>query len=397
MVTEVVSKMARPTRLSATFVRNCRVPGRFGDGRGGRGLSLLVKPMAAGGLSKTFSQRLRLNGKPIDIGLGPSDLVSLAGAREIAIENAKLARAGTHPKADSRRRAAVPTFAQAVERTIAMHAPSWRNPRTADHWRSRLTTYAYPAFGEQPVNAIGPTDILAVLSPIWHSRREQARKVKQHLHAVMAWSIGEGLRGDNPVDAVATALPRAGAPVEHRKALPYAEVAGALAKIWDSEAAETTKLAVEFLTLTAARSGEVRGATWDEVDEYTVTWTVPGSRMKAGRPHRIPLSKQAFDVLNRAREYWDGPDGLIFPSVTGKVMSDNTMSKLFRDNEIAGTPHGMRSSFRVWAAESGIDRVIAEMCLAHEVGTATELAYDRSDYFESRREVMGRWAAVAIG
>ena len=339
--------MPRPTRLSATFVRNCRVPGRYGDGRGGRGLSLLVKPMVAGGLSRTFSQRLRVNGKPVDIGLGPLDLVSLAEAREIAIENAKLARAGTHPKADNRRRAAVSTFAQAVERTIAMHAPSWRNPRTADHWRSRLTAYAYPAFGEQPVNAIGPTDILGVLTPIWHSRREQARKVKQHLHAVMAWAIGEGLRGDNPVDAVATALPRAGAPVEHRKALPYAEVAGALAKIWDSEAAETTKLAVEFLTLTAARSGEVRGATWDEVDEYSATWTIPGSRMKTGREHRVPLSKQALAVLDRAREYSDG-SSLLFPSVTGKTLSDNTLSKLFRDNKIAGTPHGMRTSFRTW-------------------------------------------------
>lgn len=391
VVTEVVT-VTRPARLSATFVRNCRAPGRYGDGRGGHGLSLLVKPMAAGGFSKTFSQRLMVSGKAIDVGLGPIEFVSLADARELAIENAKLARAGIHPKADSRRRAAVPTFAQAVERTIAMHAPSWRNPRTADHWRSRLETYACPTLGNRLVDAIGPTDILGVLSPIWHGRREQARKVKQHLHSVMAWCIGEGYRGDNPVDAVAPALPRGSVQVDHRRALPYADVAGALAKIWESDAAETTKLCIEFLTLTACRSGEVRGATWEEVDEYTATWTIPSSRMKAKREHRVPLSTRALSVLDLARKH-RGESNLLFPSVTGKAISDNTLSKLFRDKEVSATPHGMRTSFRVWAAErSDAPREIAEMCLAHEVGTQTETAYRRTDFFEQRRGLMEDWA-----
>ena len=389
--------LTRPSRLSGGFVRTVREPGRYSDGgRGSLGLSLLVKPTTSGGLSKSWIQRLRINGRPTHIGLGPLALVSLAEAREVAVQNAKSSRAGADPLADRRRRATVPTLREAAERTIAMHAPSWRNPRTADHWRSRLATYAYPTLGDRRVDAIGPTEILGVLSPIWHSRREQARKVKQHVHAVMAWAIGEGHRGDNPVDAVASALPRGSAQVEHRRALPYAEVAGALAKIWESNAAETTKLAVEFLTLTACRSGEVRGAKWDEVDEYTATWTIPGARMKTGHEHRVPLSTAALSVLDRAREYLDG-SGLLFPSVTGKVLSDSTLSKLFRDNKVAGTPHGMRSSFRVWAAEAGIDRVVAELALAHIEGSAAELAYRRTDLFEQRRAVMQAWAEAIAG
>ena len=390
-------KLTRPSGLSGAFVRTVKEPGRYSDGgRGSLGLSLLVKPTATGGLSKSWIQRLRINGRPTHIGLGPVVLVSLAEARELAVQNAKSARAGADPLADRRRRATVPTLREAAERTIALHAPSWRNPRTADHWRARLRDHAYPTLGDRRVDAIGPTDILGILSPIWHSRREQARKVKQHLHAVMAWAIGEGLRGDNPVVAVATALPRASAPVEHRKALPYAEVAGALAKVWESDAAESTKLCIEFLTLTACRSGEVRGATWDEVDEYTATWTIPGSRMKQQKEHRVPLSMRALTVLVRAREH-QGDSGLVFPSARGKVISDNTLSKLLRDNEIAGTPHGMRTAFRVWAAEcSDAPREIAEMALAHIEGSAAELAYRRTDYFERRRELMESWAA-AIG
>ena len=386
----------RPTRLSATFVRSIAEPGRFTDGRGSFGLSLLVKESTSGRMTKSWTQRIKAGERFRYIGLGPYPLVTLVEAREAAYQNARAARAGVDPLADRKRRPTVPTFAEAAERTIAMHAPSWRNPRTADHWRSRLTAYAYTALGDRLVDSIGPTDILGVLSPIWHSRREQARKTKQHIHAVMAWCVGEGHRRDNPVDAVASALPRAGAQVEHRRALAYTDVAGALAKIWESDAAETTKLCIEFLTLTATRSGEARGATWDEVDEYAATWTIPGSRMKTGREHRIPLSTQAMAVLERAREYRDR-SGLLFPSATGKVLSDNTLSKLFRENEIAGTPHGMRSSFRVWAAEcSATPREIAEMALAHVEGSAAELAYRRTDYFEKRRSLMEDWAQACL-
>lgn len=386
---------ARPARLSGTFVRNVRAVGRYGDGRGGHGLSLLVKLAAAGGLSKTWSQRLRLNGRPLNVGLGPYPLVTLGEAREVAIENARAVRAGVDPLADRRRKVGIPTFKQAVEKVIATHSESWKDgSRTAGIWRSRLAAYAYPSLGALRVDQVASADVLGVLAPIWAEKRETAQKVRSYINAVMAWAIAEGHRNDNPVDAIGAALPRAGAKTTNQRALAYAGVPAALAKIWESDAAETTKLCIEFLTLTAARSGEVRGATWDEVDEYAATWTIPGSRTKTAREHRVPLSAVAMAILEHARKYWDA-SGLLFPSVTGKVLSDNTLSKLFRENEVAGTPHGMRSSFRVWAAEcTDAPREIAEMALGHIEGSSAELAYRPTDYFERRRELMEAWARV---
>ena len=375
-------------------MRNVRAVGRYGDGRGGHGLSLLVKP-AAGGLSKTWSQRLRLNGRPLNIGLGPYPLVTLEEAREAAIENARAMRAGVDPLADRRRRAGIPTFEQAAEKVIATHSESWKDgSRTAGIWRTRLTAYAYPSLGAFRVDQVASADVLGVLAPIWAEKRETAQKVRSYINAVMAWAIAEGHRNDNPVDAIGAALPRAGAKTTHQRALAYADIAGALAKIWESDASETTKLCIEFLTLTAARSGEVRGATWGEVDKYAATWTIPGSRTKTGRDHRVPLSNAAMAVLDRAQEYADG-SGFLFPSSSGRMLSDSTLSKLLRELGVAGTPHGMRSSFRDWAAErSGAPREIAEMALGHVEGSAAELAYRRTDYFERRRELMEAWAGA---
>ena len=292
------------------------------------------------------------------------------------------------------RRSVAPTFAEAAERTIETYRSSWRDgAKTAKLWRSRLDTYALPTLGDIPVAAVSSADIFDVILPLWSTKRETGRKVLQAIRGVMAWSIAKGYRGDNPAaaDVITPALPRAGARVQHLRAVPYAEVPAALARVESSDAYEVTKLAVHFLTLTATRSGEVRGAHWDEIDGDT--WTIPASRMKVGLVHRVPLSAAALDVLNRVREY-STTSGFLFPSVTGKALSDNTLSKLFRELGIEGTPHGMRSAFRDWAAESGIDRTIAEMALAHVEGSETERAYRRTDLFEARRVVMQQWAAA---
>lgn len=389
--------MERPTRLSGRFVRGVKEPGRYGDGRGGFGLALVVAPTAAGGLSKAFVQRIRVNGRPTNIGLGSFPLVRLDEAREAALQNARAIRNGANPLADRKRRAGIPTFEQATERVIATHSESWKGgSRTAGIWRARLGRYVYPSLGALRVDTVSSSDVLGVIAPLWAEKRETASKVRSYINAVMAWAIAEGHRSDNPVDAIGAALPRAGAKVNHQRALAYAEVRGALAKIWESDAYEVTKLAIEYLTLTAARSGEVRGATWDEVDEYTHTWTIPGLRTKTGREHRVPLSAAAIAVLEQAREYADN-SGFVFPSVAGRILSDNTLSKLFRELGIAGTPHGMRSSFRDWAAEKGgVPREIAEFALGHVEGSGVELAYRRTDFFEQRRALMERWAA-AIG
>ena len=389
--------MQRPARLSATFVRTVQEPGRYGDGRGGWGLSLFVGPTANGRISKTWAQRLRLDGRPFNVGLGVYPIVTLNEARQAAIDNVRAVRAGVDVLADRKRRAAVPTFAEAGEKVIEFHVPTWKDgSRTAAIWRSRLAEHAHPVIGRTRVDRVTSADVLDVLMPVWATRRETARKLRQYISAVMAWAVVQGYRDNNPAagEAIAAALPKGGAPRVHQRALPYANVRDALDSVRQSEAYEVTKLAVEFLTLTACRSGEVRGARWDEVGRDAATWTVPATRMKNGREHRVPLSAAALAVLDRAREYAD-PSGLVFPSVMGKVLSDSTLSKLFRDLGIAGTPHGMRSTFRTWAAEcSDAPREICELALAHVEGSAAELAYRRTDYFEKRRALMAAWACA---
>lgn len=388
----------RPSRLSGAFVRTVKEPGRYSDGgRGSLGLSLLVKPTTRGGVSKCWIQRLRLNGRPTHLGLGPVVLVSLAEAREVALQNTKAVRAGSDPLAERRRRTSVPSFRQAAEQVISMNSESWKGgTRTEAIWRARLNAHVYPAIGSIRVDSVTSADLLSLLLPIWTNRRETARKTRGYISAVMQWAISMGYRTDNPARDVVAALPKAGRTVTHQRALPWRDVADSLATIGESEATEPTKLAVHFLTLTATRSGETRGAHWEEIDLDNATWTIPAARMKSGREHRVPLSASALAVLDRARTFLDN-SGLIFPSPTGKTLSDGTISKLFRENAIQATPHGMRSSFRVWAAESGVDRVIAELSLSHVAGSSLEISYQRSDLFEQRRAVMEEWAEACTG
>ncbi len=382
--------MRRPARLSATFVRTVNVPGRYGDGRGGQGLSLLVKRRARGGFAKSFSQRLRINGRAVNVGVGPYPLVSLAEARATALSNWQLVRRGDDPR---RPRVLMPTFESASETVVRLHAPNWRNSgKTAKLWRARLKAYAFPKLGHKTVDNITSSDVLDVLLPIWNDKRDTARRVRQHIGAIMKWAVAQGYRSDNPAgETIGAALPRSGGRAEHYQALPHAEVASALEVIRSSNAGPTTKLAFEFLTLTAARSGEARMATWAEIDFKSAIWTVPAERTKSGSSHRVPLSDDAILLLLRARVFRDESD-LIFPSPRGKALSDSTISKLVRENGIACVPHGMRSSFRDWCADTGVPRDVAESSLAHAVSDSTEAAYFRSDLLERRRVVMQAWA-----
>ena len=382
--------MNRPKTLSAAFVKTISVSGRYGDGRGGHGLSLLVRPTATGRLSKTWSQRLRMAGRPFNLGLGSYPVVTLAEARQAALENRRAVARGRDP-----RRGGVPTFAAAAEAVIAIHAAGWRDGgRSEEHWQRSLRTYVLPTLGGKPVDKITTADVLAVLVPIWSAKPETARRVRQRIGAIMRWAIAEGYRDDNPAgEALGAALPKNGGPRNHHRALPHADVGAALARVRASEAWPTTKLALEFLTVTACRSGEVRGARWEEVDGETATWTVPGTRMKAGREHRVPLSGRALEVLDAARELSDG-SGLVFPSVRGVQLSDNTLSKLLRELGIPAVPHGMRSSFHDWAAEcTDAPREVCELALAHVNSDRVEAAYRRSDLFERRRALMEDWAS----
>ena len=257
-----------------------------------------------------------------------------------------------------------------------------------------MREYAFPRLGKRPVGEITTADVLAVLTPIWHDKPETARRVRQRIGAVMKWAVAQGYRGDNPAgEAIGQALPRHSDLKWHMKALPHGGVAGAIEAVRGSDASMAAKLAFEFLVLTAARSGEVRLAAWNEFNLDAGEWTVPGERMKAKRPHRVPLSARALDILNEARALSDGT-GLVFPSPAGRALSDSTLSKRLRELGIAAVPHGFRSSFRDWAQErTNAPREIQEAALAHTVKDKVEAAYARSDLFERRRKLMNQWAA----
>jgi len=386
--------LKRPNKLSASFVKTVNRPGRYGDGRGGFGLSLLVKPTSTGRLSKTWSQRLRVHGRPVNIGLGAYPIVTLAEARKAAVANRREVAQGRDPRSGG-----IPTFAQAVEKVVAIHRPSWRSGKYAVQWRGTLKNHAFPRLGHKPVDEITTADVMSVLlaDDFWNKKGVTARVVRQRIGAVMKWAVAQGYREDNPAgDAISAALPKNGARVQHHRALPHQRVAEALDRIRASGANPSTKLCVELLVLTACRSGEVRRARWSEFDLKTATWTIPGDRTKSGREHRVPLSTGAQKVLERAKGLGVNSD-VVFPGLRGKPLSEITMSKLFHRLEIGCVPHGMRSTFRDWCSEHGVAREVAETCLAHVVKNKVEAAYARSDLLERRRGVMQGWTDYIAG
>ena len=381
----------RPRRLSATFVRNVSMPGRYGDGHGGHGLSLLVRRAACGGLSKSWAQAIRPNGRTTSVGLGGYPVVTLAMARERALENARTVADGRDPR---RRVQRAPTFAQACETVIAIHAQNWKGGKNERQWRSSLRDYALPKLARKRVDAITTADVMAVLLPIWSTKRQTARRVRQRIGAVMKWAVAQGHREDNPAgDAISAALPNNRVAPKHQRALPHAEVGAALGRVRGSGAYLGTKLAFEFLVLTASRSGEVRQARWEEMNRDGAVWTIPRERMKTGREHRVPLPPRALEVLAAAAGLFDG-DGLVFPSPTGRVLNHSTMTKLLGDLGIDAVAHGFRSSFRDWAAEcTDAPREVCELALAHVNSDRVEAAYRRTDLFDRRRVLMADWAA----
>ena len=249
------------------------------------------------------------------------------------------------------------------------------------------------------MDAITPADAMEVLTPIWTTRPETARRVRQRMETVMDWAVTQGYRLDNPaVRSLLKVLPSVKRLKEHRQASPYAQMPGAVVRVRESTADAPTKLAFEFLVLTAGRSGEVRAAEWGEIDWEAATWEVPAARMKARRPHRVPLSGRAIEILREAARFGDG-QGLVFPATrSGKGSSPMTFNALLRRLGIPAVPHGFRSSFRDWVIEqTSTPWAVAEAALAHNVGNSTEVAYMRSDLFDQRRALMDRWAEYVAG
>ena len=380
---------------TAVAVRNEKTPGRHSVGET---LYLMVWPSG----SKSWVQRISIKGERKDIGLGPHPPVSLAQARQKARENRSLVKSGGNPlavKREEARLAETPTFEQLARQHIAENRHSWKNLKHKAQWESTLKTYAFPKLGALKVNEIDRKHVVEVLSPIWTTKAETARRVRQRIRSVMDRAIALEYVDYNPAgDAINGALARQRRTKNHHRALPYGNLPAALQAIREFTASPPVKLGFEMLALTACRSGEVRGMTWDEVDLQEATWTVPAERMKAGEPHRVPLSRRALAILGEARNLSDG-NGLVFPALRSRgVLSDMVFTQLLRRLDLDFVPHGLRSSFRDWAAEkTDAPHAVVERALAHTVGNATEAAYFRSDLFDLRRKLMEDWSGFLEG
>lgn len=349
--------------------------------------------------AKRWIWRGVIKGKRCDLGIGPIALVSLADARAEAVRLKAIAWKGGDPRAERRReRKGTLTFSAAAKQVHAAHAATFKNQKHKTQWLASLEADVFPVFGERPVDAIESADVLKSLSPIWTTKPETARRLKQRIKIVLDWAKASGYRtGENPVDGVAHVLPRHKAQQVHHAALPYADVPAFIELVRTAEAGEATKLAFEFLILTAARTSEVLGARWEEIDREAKTWTIPGVRIKAGREHRVPLSPRSLEILKKAEALADGGP-FIFPGRSPKAPLSNMafLMLLRRMNRTDITAHGFRSSFRDWAAEkTNTPRTVVEAALAHVVKDKTEAAYFRSDLFELRRKLMDNWTRCA--
>lgn len=366
----------------------------------GGGLYLQVKD----GKSWIFRYHL---GRARYMGLGPLSDVSLTQAREKAARCRDLLREGLDPIEERRQRRAEArlassrsmTFSKCAEAYIEAHAPSWRNPKHQAQWTATLATYADPVVGKLEVRDVGTDHVLRILEPIWTEKHETARRLRARLERILSWATTRGYReGDNPArwhghlkDLLAAKAKTA--PVRHHPALPYDELPAFMADLRKREA--VAALALEFAILTAARTGEVVGATWDEIDTTRKEWTVPGERMKSGKPHRVPLSAPALAVLKKLEGF---DDTYVFPGTKrGKPMSNMAMLQLLKRMDRAGiTVHGFRSTFRDWAAErTAYPNHVVEMALAHVIPDAVERAYRRGEMLEKRQRLMRDWAKFA--
>ena len=413
--------------LTARFVETVTGPGKYFDGQG---LFLRVQPNGA----RQWVQRITIRGKRCELGLGSPPAVSLATARTLALENRGAAMLGRDPIQEKRDARSGLTFEAAVNEYLTAKLDEFQNDKHKKQWRSTLDTYANPVLGPKMVADITLQDVLRVLEPLWSDKTETASRLRGRIEAVLSWATVAGHRqGDNPARwkgnlSEMLAKPNKVAKADNQPALALGDVSR-----WWSDLALRDGIAaraLEFLTLTAARSGEVRGMTWDELDfagrdktdktdkapaatlATPATWTIPASRMKAGRVHRVPLTPAAVALLASLPRMDGSP--YVFPAARGGMLSDMALSAVMRrmqeaeakagragfldtENKRPAVPHGLRSTFRQWAAEQGYPRDMAEIALAHFIGSEVERAYQRSDMLERRRDMMAAWAAFLRG
>ena len=378
-------------KLTATAIKAAlNKPGRHGDGEG------LFLQVGTGGQA-SWMVRVQKSGRRRDIGLGSLSKVSLSLARTRASEARSQIGVGIDPVAERKKAAGIPTFRQAAALVHAEQKKTWRNGKHQAQWLATLETYAFPTIGDLSVAEINGPAIRDVLIAIWLDKPETARRLRQRIGVVLNWAHAKGYRKLEAPRSIDRGLPRQPKKAGHHAAMPYAEVNDFISKLRVRES--WGRLALEATILTAARSGEIRGATWEEVDLEKGLWTIPAKRMKAGREHVVPLSPAALRLFKRAEELRTEGSRFVFHGIKrDKPMSDMTLLKVLRDMDLSVTVHGFRSTFRDWVSEeTQFQGELAEAALAHGVKDKTEAAYRRGNLLEKRRALMDAWAAFCGG
>ena len=388
--------------LTATGIKAITKAGRYGDGDG---LFLVVKHSGA----RSWVCRVQKDGRRRDYGLGSASKVTLKQAREKAVLTRSQVEAGIDPVKDRKRAAGIPTFREAMALHFAEQKAAWRNAKHSKQWTTTLETYALPHIGDMTVATIDGPAIREVLMPIWLSKQETARRVRQRVLSVLQWAEAKGYRDAPPsMAAINKSLPKATGRKKHHPALPYADLPEFLAHLRERES--MGRLVLEMAILTAARSGEVRGMAWGELDLEAKLWTVPAERMKAKREHIVPLCAPALAILERVAAFRQVGSDLVFNGQTrGAPLSDMTLSKAAKDlhaealargdkgyldrvTKKIATPHGFRSTFRDWTADkTTYPNEVCEMALAHSISSGTEKAYRRDTMVERRAPLMELW------
>jgi len=388
-------------RLTARTVESLKEPGRYGDGKRS---GLWFRVTKSG--NKGWIFRFMRHGRAREMGLGTYPEVMLAEARDLALGARRLLKQDIDPIDDRKRRKAESlaaarriNFAEAARQYVDDHKGEWRSAKHTAQWTMTLEEYANPKLGEEDVDSITPDAVADMLRPLWENKQETASRLRGRIERVLDWCIVKKyLSGENPARWKANLdhlLPkRSKVRVRHYPALPWSDLPAFMKRLQAVQGLGAR--ALEFAILTAARSGEVRGATWEEIDLPTAVWTIPEGRMKAGKEHRVPLSDVALELLEAQSRIKGSP--WVFVAPRGGMLSDMTLSAVCRRLEVKAVPHGFRSTFRDWAAETtNHPREVSEQALAHINPNKVEAAYLRSDLFERRRALMQDWADFCGG
>lgn len=373
-------------KLTALRVKALRDVGKYEDGGG---LRLIVEPSGA----KRWVVRVTINGKRIERGLGAVPEVTLEAARVKALDIKRAAKDGVDVRVEERARAvAGTTFRQMFEISFAQREKQLSNAKHLKQWSATMEAYVFPVIGDVAVSDVTTAQVLDVLTPIWFDKAETAKRVIQRMETVFKSAIVRGIRERaSPCVGIAEELGTKHREVEHHASMPWRDIPQFLAKLRNpaSRQQPMTALAFEFLILTATRSGETRGALWSEIDLPSATWVIPKERMKARSPHRVPLSARCLDILSLARQLKPESTLIFEASKRDRPMSDMTFTKHLRDKAIDATPHGFRSSFKVWAAEHAkAQHEVSEAALAHAIPSKVVAAYLRTDFLPERRPLM---------